>query len=980
MSWRQQPRQSWSPSTAGKGSSQVYNRPTSQKSQTWGGSQPQKRTPSAAPNHSGNDAKRTKTGKISVLVHSSAKQDELGLQTLVGEYVEHGMNHNRKTFKKAKMIESSDDDGPTHAFLYYWDERDGNEFSGWWFGDEVGGSQVWAKASSKNDLPPKQGWRVPHDGEVSRELKVEVQGASPGGMRPKEEAPEEDEQPWKKAKVVPPPVTRSAGSAGSASSAVIKKAVQEVEKVEEEARQKIGDAKQMLEGAENSRSSLSEAHDLLQRTTERVNSAQDALVAEIKKQREGDPVQKQLQSLMPRLKSIRVKVLTESARAKAQLSRKKKHDEEEESRQKSEKETAQQEIKDAKTLEETLPGILEAVGASESAVESAMVAAEPLNGEIDLGNELEPTLENVEKAAKDAQNAVNEARGKLKSAQQTAKRFAPEARRAAEKEFRAIWEKVEAAQKKIGPLKRAKQEHEERIAVRKVLDECMEKVGDAEVEIEKLDIDVASLSTGDTSEEEIKKAQTRGQPAREKQTAAMKFVQEKMRDAKGMAKTDFEQFLERCTKNQERLTTIGKNLKELRYKKAADECVQKVTDLTPMLDEANAKCSEAEMPFLKGIEILPKEEAAAALEASQTAANTASEVIKEAKAFMQAKNHEVKKYTPEAMKNCQDALGELQKKVDSAFSKLQAFRKDMAQRQNALTVQEVTAAVTEAESQVEAGSEIAKALSDGKIAELSPEEIKEVCAKAAAAEKEANKIYVNAGKLLKSKQGGSDLGPEQVKLQKRLAAVKDGLYKLRKAASSGERVIKNREILVEAEAKLSVALKEIEKADTMATPVGDENLKDDQIAAVTEVLDAASKLITTASKYIGQQMNEQEGPREALGKLKTKAKKGHETLTELKNSTREQRERVQGQKLVQEGTEKVVKAEEALESTTKAEEPFLKGIEAIPLAEATPALEASNAGVASASGIASMPLRKGSSAFVVLSKASSALTTFSVPS
>ena len=28
------------------------------------------------------------------------------------------------------------------VFLYFWDGRDGADFSGWWFGDQVGGTQA----------------------------------------------------------------------------------------------------------------------------------------------------------------------------------------------------------------------------------------------------------------------------------------------------------------------------------------------------------------------------------------------------------------------------------------------------------------------------------------------------------------------------------------------------------------------------------------------------------------------------------------------------------------------------------------------------------------------------------------------------------------------------------------------------------------------------------------------------------------------
>ena len=37
--------------------------------------------------------------------------------------------------------------------------------SGWWFGEIVGGDQVWARNPSKSFHPPKSGWRTPWDGE-----------------------------------------------------------------------------------------------------------------------------------------------------------------------------------------------------------------------------------------------------------------------------------------------------------------------------------------------------------------------------------------------------------------------------------------------------------------------------------------------------------------------------------------------------------------------------------------------------------------------------------------------------------------------------------------------------------------------------------------------------------------------------------------------------------------------------------------------
>eukprot|EP00928_Gymnodinium_smaydae_P062580 TRINITY_DN4640_c0_g4_i3.p1 TRINITY_DN4640_c0_g4~~TRINITY_DN4640_c0_g4_i3.p1 ORF type:complete len:1025 (-),score=220.06 TRINITY_DN4640_c0_g4_i3:391-3012(-) len=67
--------------------------------------------------------------------------------------------------------------------IYYWDERDGAGYNGWWFGPKVGGDQVWAFHSDKSSLtPPTTGWRVPFDGPVDPSLVFTFTGGVSGGL------------------------------------------------------------------------------------------------------------------------------------------------------------------------------------------------------------------------------------------------------------------------------------------------------------------------------------------------------------------------------------------------------------------------------------------------------------------------------------------------------------------------------------------------------------------------------------------------------------------------------------------------------------------------------------------------------------------------------------------------------------------------------------------------------------------------------
>jgi len=104
------------------------------------------------------------------IAFSTVARDDIGIRTLVGQYMELDKpNHGRKTYRKMERIAGHED---TDVCLYYWDERDGADFCGWWFGSQVGGAQVWSRNASKAMVPPRSGWTVPWDGPVKGDFHV----------------------------------------------------------------------------------------------------------------------------------------------------------------------------------------------------------------------------------------------------------------------------------------------------------------------------------------------------------------------------------------------------------------------------------------------------------------------------------------------------------------------------------------------------------------------------------------------------------------------------------------------------------------------------------------------------------------------------------------------------------------------------------------------------------------------------------------
>lgn len=87
-----------------------------------------------------------------------------------GEYAPFTENHGRTVYRRSEQVNGLD------VLIYFWDERDGPAFCGWWFGPKVGGDQVWAYNSDRGMAPPPSMWRVPYDGPVDATFVVQSAG------------------------------------------------------------------------------------------------------------------------------------------------------------------------------------------------------------------------------------------------------------------------------------------------------------------------------------------------------------------------------------------------------------------------------------------------------------------------------------------------------------------------------------------------------------------------------------------------------------------------------------------------------------------------------------------------------------------------------------------------------------------------------------------------------------------------------------
>jgi len=105
-----------------------------------------------------------------------------------------GENHGKPAYKKDGQVNGLD------VMTYFWDERDGPGFCGWWFGPKVGGDQVWAYHNDKTAaMPPQTGWKVPYDGPVDQTFVIGYKpkgGAAAPQQQQQQQYTQAQQQQW----------------------------------------------------------------------------------------------------------------------------------------------------------------------------------------------------------------------------------------------------------------------------------------------------------------------------------------------------------------------------------------------------------------------------------------------------------------------------------------------------------------------------------------------------------------------------------------------------------------------------------------------------------------------------------------------------------------------------------------------------------------------------------------------------------------
>jgi len=886
--------------------------------------------------------KPSATGPLTLHVYSKADKDEIGIETLVGEYVEMGTNHGKKFFKRKKGAEGIEE---VTVFLYFWDNRDGADFGGWWFGDKVGGAQVWSRCEKADMLPPASGWRIPWDGPVQNALVVEsqMQQAKPAVAVPaKVEAKEETKTEVADVVKTEPELDER-----------VQRATDRVVLAEIEATQALESSSAMMEG-EVSDESLQVVEELLVAQQTTMTESHKSLAAEIIEARKVSPKSvAALSKLTPRLRSVQASLVAEIARAKQLSKRKLVEAEEKQKRAHAEEFQLQAEQRDAKALEESLPVAMDVVTKAEDMIEVVITTASPLAVEFaeEMSESVSNLLQETEEAAGKAHEAIQAARKEVNSKISAATNFAPEARKVALAEFSSLQDKLNESEKKLAPYLRIRKEYEHKLSAKKVMTEVASKLGSVEIEVDK----VTSLLMGSssTSRDEIKAAEASLAPVMHSLTTAMKFVEERMQGAQGALKDDLSQMQERGKETEKRVSSFRLQLRSKMDQLQLQNLLSQGLEKTQHAEDLLEKTVSAETPLVKGLDELEKEEASEAIAASEASAKAAEVAASQAKAFLKAKLVDAKSFPDATRKPTVDELIQLQNRVDAVSQKVAAFKRESAQRKTVLLLREVTEKVDIVETRVQQAVRAAEPLSMEKLEEVPTSTLKQITDQTLEAEKAAALAFADARKALVTKQRDGQawespsFAAELTKLQGKLNSAKQELDKQRKLTLQAEKLWKSKELVKDKEEAMKQVESEVERVEILTTPLGDERPSTESIKEMDAAVNAVQQSLNEVVSSLEVAQHTAQGSLKVqLVKLLVRTKKSQEKLNEIKALTQEQRERVACEQILKEARAKLVGLDEAFQKVSDAETPYLKGDEILAVDEATQAVADSEAAAA----------------------------------
>merc|ERR1719410_949136 len=308
--------------------------------------------------------------------------------------------------------------------------------------------------------------------------------------------------------------------------------------------------------------------------------------------------------------------------------------------------------------------------------------------------------------------------------------------------------RVNNMQNDITKLRNAIKDAEERIRVKQMLSEVAIRLQSAEADVEKVATAAVPLAEEQASAEAVERMERASASASNKLGTTAKLLDVKLKSAQGFLKEELAGMRGRITTAEGKLARVMKFAKEHKERLLASELIAQAMEKVEKAEAEIQKAAEAELPFLKGIEVLAASEASKAITVCELAAANGQKAVSDARTFVVQKLVEAKQFADAAADDCCKELNALQKKLDVGAAKLAELKKDTTERKRKTQMQASGEKIKDVEIAVQKLADSMSKFNDDKLKEISADEARNLCEDIAQTEHKAQAAVADAKKFL----------------------------------------------------------------------------------------------------------------------------------------------------------------------------------------------------------------------------------------
>eukprot|EP00927_Polykrikos_kofoidii_P054243 TRINITY_DN48697_c0_g1_i1.p1 TRINITY_DN48697_c0_g1~~TRINITY_DN48697_c0_g1_i1.p1 ORF type:complete len:2054 (-),score=493.08 TRINITY_DN48697_c0_g1_i1:257-5752(-) len=276
------------------------------------------------------------------------------------------------------------------------------------------------------------------------------------------------------------------------------------------------------------------------------------------------------------------------------------------------------------------------------------------------------------------------------------------------------------------------------------------------------------------------------------------------------------------------------------------ELEKRLSDVEASLDRA----SDAELPFLSGMEVLPIDDATTTLAACDAAVADAAGLITKTRTFAAAKTLEMKKFASVGAKPAIDTVVQIQEKIKGCTDRLTRFKTDITEHRRHINLQQISESLTTAEAMVEEVGTIVKPFEEKATAvssELTAEDASSMSKKVLEMAEKTKSTLDEIRKLLLARQKDPEKAPGEVetlkKADERFKKAQAEITRAMKVAADSEHKIAAAKMLSDVKAKATALEDELATVTSACAPLLVDAGKDFLVAASSEMVVEAFQTI-----------------------------------------------------------------------------------------------------------------------------------------